>query len=52
MNLAFLVPRDNLAAFRACLERATDEHRAAGLELEMSGPWPPYSFCPDLEMPP
>jgi hypothetical protein len=52
LNLAFLVARENLAGFRRCVERATHEQRARGLELAMSGPWPPYSFCPPLEMPP
>jgi len=52
LNLAFLVERENLAAFRRCVEGAAREHRAHGLELAMSGPWPPYSFCPTLEMPP
>ncbi|HEV3112483.1 MAG TPA: GvpL/GvpF family gas vesicle protein [Candidatus Binataceae bacterium] len=51
-NLAFLVARENLAEFHHCVERATQEHRAHGLELGLSGPWPPYSFCPTLEMPP
>lgn len=50
-NLAFLVARENLPEFHHCVERATQKHRAHGLELGLSGPWPPYSFCPTLEMP-
>lgn len=52
VNLAFLVPRDALGEFRRCVERANLEHREHGLELVLSGPWPPYSFCPALEMAP
>jgi len=50
VNLAFLVARDALTEFRRCVERANLEHREHGLELRLSGPWPPYSFCPPLEM--
>jgi gas vesicle protein GvpL/GvpF len=52
LNVAFLVARENLAGFRRCVERAAQEHQGHGLELALSGPWPPYSFCPTLEMPP
>ncbi len=52
LNLAFLVHRASVADFRRCVERARVEHEAAGLQLGLSGPWPPYSFCPTLEMPP
>lgn len=51
LNLAFLVERDSLSDFRACVEQASLAHGDQGLELELSGPWPPYSFCPALEMP-
>src|SRR5262249_1180760 len=52
LNLAFLVSRESVAEFRRCAERAALQHRECGLELALSGPWPPYSFCPALEMPP
>jgi len=52
VNLAFLVAREGLGAFRRCVERANLEYRDHGLELGLTGPWPPYSFCPTLEMPP
>jgi hypothetical protein len=51
LNLACLVTEENLTNFRGCAQRATDEHRDRGLALAVSGPWPPYSFCPTLEMP-
>lgn len=52
LNLAFLVHRESAADFRRCVERAGVQHQAAGIQLTLSGPWPPYSFCPTLEMPP
>jgi hypothetical protein len=52
LNLAFLVSRDCAAQFRRCVERASRQHGESGLELTLSGPWPPYSFCPALEMAP
>ncbi len=52
LNVAFLVARDNLERFRGCVARAARRHQEQGLELALSGPWPPYSFCPTLEMPP
>jgi hypothetical protein len=51
LNLALLVSREKLGALRQRLEQAVREHGPHGLELSMSGPWPPYSFCPALEMP-
>ncbi len=51
-NAAFLVAQENLAGFRRCVEGWAREHSEHGLELALSGPWPPYSFCPTLEMPP
>jgi hypothetical protein len=52
LNVAFLVARENLDRFHRCVARAAQQHREHGLELALSGPWPPYSFCPTLEMPP
>ena len=36
-----LIPRGSVAAYRAALDRAA---RKAGLNLRVSGPWPPYAF--------
>jgi len=52
LNLAFLVHRESAADFQRCVERAGVQHQADGIQLALSGPWPPYSFCPALEMPP
>jgi len=48
LNWAFLVPNHAVAAFCAHVERANAEQAQRGLVLALSGPWPPYSFCPSL----
>jgi hypothetical protein len=48
LNWAFLVPRRALADFQARLQEAAAVQADAGLILEHSGPWPPYSFSPPL----
>jgi hypothetical protein len=47
LNTAYLVGDADLAAFRSELERWAGEAGPAGLELELTGPWPPYNFVPD-----
>jgi len=40
-NLAFLVPRNSTDNFATAADQAA---RDAQISLELSGPWPPYSF--------
>jgi len=47
-NWAFLVPAAEEAAFHQTVTRLDEQHRAVGLSLMLSGPWPPYSFAPAL----
>ncbi len=49
LNWAFLVPRSAVADFRAQIDRANADCQQRGLVLHLSGPWPPYSFCPSLK---
>ncbi|MGA2557565.1 MAG: GvpL/GvpF family gas vesicle protein [Verrucomicrobiota bacterium] len=49
LNWALLLPAAALAEFRGRVQRANTEENPAGLAFEISGPWPPYSFCPVLE---
>jgi hypothetical protein len=44
LDAAFLVPAARKASFRAAAKRAAVACRAAGVELTLSGPWPPYNF--------
>lgn len=51
-NWAFLVPQRALAEFQRQFERANASPALPGLAFELSGPWPPYSFCPALDAAP
>jgi len=44
LNGAYLVAKEQLAAFRAELESLAEEHSDLGFIYEMTGPWPPYNF--------
>lgn len=50
LNWAFLLARDSKEDFRERVNQARDDHAKLGLTFELSGPWPPYSFCPPLEL--
>lgn len=43
---AMLVLKEQLDAWRACAGEIEARHTGRGLSLSISGPWPPYSFCP------
>jgi len=47
-NWALLVPRAEVSALQARIDRANVDCAKKGLVFQMSGPWPPYSFCPSL----
>jgi hypothetical protein len=49
-NGAFLVPSSALATWLETVRKLYLEVRSEGLVLEVSGPWPPYHFCPSLEL--
>jgi DNA-binding FrmR family transcriptional regulator len=44
-KFAFLVKRAEFDRFRAAAERLAQENQAAGVRLELTGPWPVYNFC-------
>ena len=48
VNWAFLVDRGQAAAFAAQIAAANVRGERWGLAFEITGPWPPYSFCPAL----
>jgi hypothetical protein len=50
MNTAYLVPLNCVKAFHARVDRANAVHAQNGLVFKLSGPWPPYSFCPCFEI--
>ncbi|MFO0579362.1 MAG: GvpL/GvpF family gas vesicle protein [Polyangia bacterium] len=48
-HFALWVPRARLAELAQRLERVQAELAAQGVTLDLTGPWPPYSFCPQLD---
>jgi hypothetical protein len=48
LNWAFLLPKSAIVPFQEYVERSNLNHRAQGLLLELSGPWPPFRFVPAL----
>jgi hypothetical protein len=44
LNAAYLVPSEGVDAFRSVVEQLARSHEPDGLELELTGPWPPYHF--------
>jgi hypothetical protein len=50
-NWAFLVADEAVAGFKARIQEANARYADRGLALEFTGPWPPYSFTPVLELP-
>jgi hypothetical protein len=45
LDVAYLVPPGSEAGFLAEAERLGADLRPSGLSLEVTGPWPPYSFA-------
>jgi hypothetical protein len=50
LNWAFWIAREDADDFRARIDRANEQKDRQGLLLQLSGPWPPYSFLPSLDM--
>lgn len=44
LNAAYLVEKTRAARLRQQSKRLQEQYASMGLELEVSGPWPPYSF--------
>ena len=44
LNATFLIKKDNVNAFIESSEALILEYRSIGLEIEITGPWPPYEF--------
>jgi len=44
LNTVYLVEREKAATFCRKGKRLMEHYKVMGLELEVSGPWPPYSF--------
>jgi len=44
LNTVYLVEREKVARFCRQGKRVQEKYESMGLDLEVSGPWPPYSF--------
>jgi hypothetical protein len=51
-NWALLIPRQAVGGFKILIQDLNAQYAPRGLGLEVTGPWPPYSFCPALDMEP
>jgi hypothetical protein len=51
-NWALLIPRQAVGGFQARIQDINAQYADRGLRVECTGPWPPYSFCPALDMEP
>jgi hypothetical protein len=49
-NWAFLVNEHEVQTFEAVIEGWNKNLSEEGIFLKCSGPWPPYTFSPTLEM--
>lgn len=43
-KFAFLIQKSEFLKFHDTAERLAQEHQAAGIRLELTGPWPAYNF--------
>ena len=46
LNAAYLVQRSRTDELRGLVAELEDRHRALGVTIELTGPWPPYNFIP------
>jgi hypothetical protein len=44
LNAAYLVPREQAGSFRDAVSELGRRHEGDGVELELTGPWPPHHF--------
>src|SRR5215213_910038 len=49
-KFAFLVKRSEFEKFRDAAEQLAQENEAAGVRLELTGPWPVYNFVQDYSI--
>lgn len=52
LHAAFLERTEQVDHFLERVRQLAEAYRPRGLAIEVTGPWPPYSFCPDLRVGP
>jgi hypothetical protein len=48
LNCTVLVPKERVAGLHTYVNGIEERYADPGVKLEVSGPWPPYSFCPSV----
>ena len=51
LNGAYLVPVESQARFAKAFEALRQEVGENGIELVLTGPWPPYNFVEQRDLP-
>ena len=46
LNAAFLVLKSDVRIFRGKVKETEEKYHSRGLAFSVTGPWPPYNFCP------
>lgn len=46
LNAAFLVLKSDVRIFQGKVKQSEEKYHSQGLTLSVTGPWPPYNFCP------
>ncbi|MBS2970243.1 GvpL/GvpF family gas vesicle protein [Metabacillus sp. KIGAM252] len=44
-NSVYLLPKDQIAAFKEKIQHAAEAYQESGWKFEPTGPWPPYHFA-------
>lgn len=50
LNAAFLLEQTEVAFFTQKIDNMAAFYKPQGVLIEISGPWPPYNFCPEFEV--
>lgn len=50
LNAAFLIERNEAGFFKRKIDSMAAFYKSQGVLIEISGPWPPYNFCPEFEV--
>lgn len=47
LNCAYLIEKERVGSFHRQMKTLIEKYQPRGVDLEISGPWPPYSFVSD-----
>ena len=50
LNAAFLLEQTGAGFFKQKIDNMAAFYEPQGILIEISGPWPPYNFCPEFEV--